>query len=217
MLHLVGRARVLILATSLVLALGLAPGAALAQTAGAVTIADFQFTPASLSVPLGTTVTWTNNGPTAHTATDQGVFDSGVLQAGQKFSFTFNTAGTFNYICTIHPSMKGTITVAAASTAASASASPSASTAPSPSAAAASAPPSVAPSPTTATPSAASKPSAAAGSSTAGASAAPVQAPAALPKTGAGGPLLPTWWVVLPLAVLIMAVAVAGKLAAMRR
>ena len=103
-----------------VVALTMGASFALAQTSNAaVTIADFQFTPATLQVAQGTTVTWTNNGPTNHTTTsDTGVWDSGVLQAGRSFSFRFNTPGTFAYHCMIHPSMKGTITVTAATAAA---------------------------------------------------------------------------------------------------
>src|SRR5207248_11329068 len=86
---------------------------ALAQmNSSAVTIADFQFTPATMQVAQGTTVTWTNNGPTNHTSTsDTGAWDSGVLPAGKSFSFKFNTPGTFAYHCAIHPNMKATITV----------------------------------------------------------------------------------------------------------
>jgi len=104
-------------------------GLALAQTnSGSVTIADFQFTPASMQVAQGTTVTWTNNGPANHTSTsDTGAWDSGVLAPGKSFSFKFNTPGTFTYHCTIHPNMKGTITVTAAGASASPVAKPSAS------------------------------------------------------------------------------------------
>jgi len=88
-------------------------GLALAQTnSAAVTISDFQFAPATTQVAQGTTVTWTNNGPSNHTSTaDGGAWDSGVLQPGKSFSFKFNTPGTFAYHCAIHPNMVGTITV----------------------------------------------------------------------------------------------------------
>ena len=96
--------------------LGLAaasPGAAQAQ-AQAVTIIDFAFQPASLEVPMGTTVTWTNQGTAPHTVTaDDGAFDSGTLQPGSTFSLTFDTPGTFTYHCEIHPNMMGTIVVTA--------------------------------------------------------------------------------------------------------
>jgi plastocyanin len=79
---------------------------------GAVAITDYQFTPPSITVKVGDTVTWTNNGPSKHTATaDDGSFDSGSLSAGQTFSHTFQTAGTFSYICTIHPFMKAQVVV----------------------------------------------------------------------------------------------------------
>jgi plastocyanin len=112
-------------------ALGMSAAVASAQTSsGSVTIADFQFTPAAVQVAQGSTVTWTNNGPSNHTATsDTGAWDSGPLQPGKTFSFKFNSPGTFTYHCSIHPSMKGTITVTAAATspASSPAASPTAS------------------------------------------------------------------------------------------
>jgi LPXTG-motif cell wall-anchored protein len=88
--------------------------AARAAASGSVTITDFQFTPASISIDQGDTVTWTNNGPTAHSATaPDGSFDTGIFPAGQSRSHTFNDAGTFSYICTPHPNMHGTIVVRA--------------------------------------------------------------------------------------------------------
>ena len=83
-----------------------------------VTIQDFTFSPATLTVKVGTTVTWTNTGPSAHTTvSDKGVWTSGTLaapgggggygggggSAGGTFSYTFMTAGTFAYHCAIHP------------------------------------------------------------------------------------------------------------------
>jgi plastocyanin len=90
-----------------------APGGDIAPAGGdAVEIAGFAFGPPELSVAAGTTVTWTNADSFDHTATGRdGVFDSGELAQGQSFSFTFDTAGTFAYICNIHPSMSGTVTV----------------------------------------------------------------------------------------------------------
>src|SRR5215210_3539231 len=87
-----------------------------AQGGAAVTIVDFAFQPASLEVPVGTTVTWTNSGEAPHTVTaDDGAFDSGRLAPGASFSQTFDTAGTVTYHCEIHPNMMGTIVVTAAS------------------------------------------------------------------------------------------------------
>ncbi|HEX2221386.1 MAG TPA: cupredoxin family copper-binding protein [Candidatus Limnocylindria bacterium] len=80
-----------------------------------VSIDNFAFMPANLTVAVGDTVTWTNNDDAPHTATaGNGAFDSGNLDNGQTYSFTFTTAGTFSYICEIHPQMTGTITVQAA-------------------------------------------------------------------------------------------------------
>ena len=82
-----------------------------------VTIKDFEFSPAQVTVSVGDTVTWNNEGPTAHSATaSDGSFDTGIYGKGQSRSHTFNDAGTFAYICTPHPFMKGTVTVEAAST-----------------------------------------------------------------------------------------------------
>jgi plastocyanin len=79
-----------------------------------VTIKDFEFTPKSITVNVGDTVNWTNNGPTDHTATSDkgGLWDTGNLKKGSSGSHTFNQAGTFAYHCTPHPFMKATITVA---------------------------------------------------------------------------------------------------------
>lgn len=80
--------------------------------AGSVQIAGFAFAPANLTVPVGSTVTWTNGDSTTHTVTaDDGSFDSGQLAQGATFSQVFATAGTFTYHCAIHSSMKATITV----------------------------------------------------------------------------------------------------------
>lgn len=88
-----------------------------AASDAAVTIADFSFTPASVTIHVGDTVTWTNHGPSAHTATaNNGSFNTGVLQKGQSASHTFTTAGTVTYICSIHPFMHGTIVVLANTT-----------------------------------------------------------------------------------------------------
>ena len=79
-----------------------------------VTIKDFSFAPSALTVNVGDTVTWSNVGPTVHTATGDG-FDTGNLAKGASGSHTFTAAGTFSYICTPHPFMKASVTVAAAS------------------------------------------------------------------------------------------------------
>jgi hypothetical protein len=82
-----------------------------------VTIADFHFTPPTTTVHVGDTITWTNDGPSAHTATaTDGSFNTGTLSKGQSASHTFTKPGTYAYVCTIHPFMHGTITVLAAAT-----------------------------------------------------------------------------------------------------
>jgi amicyanin len=75
-------------------------------------IANFQFEPSSVTIMTGETVTWTNKDAVAHTVTATGKkFDSGKMQAGKSFSFTFNTPGTYLYTCTLHPYMKGEVIV----------------------------------------------------------------------------------------------------------
>jgi LPXTG-motif cell wall-anchored protein len=86
---------------------------AVASGPGSVTIRDFSFGPSSVTVNVGDTVTWTNAGPTAHTATGSG-FDTGLLRRGASGSHTFDEAGTFSYKCTPHPNMTGTVRVVAA-------------------------------------------------------------------------------------------------------
>jgi plastocyanin len=77
-----------------------------------VTIKDYAFTPPTLTVPAGTIVTWTNDDAVPHTATAQdGSFDSGNLNPGQSYSFTFPTPGTYPYVCQYHAGMQGTIVV----------------------------------------------------------------------------------------------------------
>jgi plastocyanin len=87
-------------------------GAAPAAGAGAVTIKDFAFDPGDLTVAKGTTVTWKNDDSATHRIkSGDGSFDSKDLKNGDSFDHTFDTAGSFDYICGIHPSMKGKITV----------------------------------------------------------------------------------------------------------
>jgi plastocyanin len=77
-----------------------------------ISIVNFAFTPSPVTVPVGTTVTWTNNDLMTHTSTSATqVWDSGLLSPGQSFSFTFTTPGTFTYRCSPHPFMTGTIVV----------------------------------------------------------------------------------------------------------
>jgi LPXTG-motif cell wall-anchored protein len=87
-------------------------GGARAAASQSVNMGDFFFSPASVTISVGDTVTWHNSGQAPHTATaDDGSFDTGTINAGGSGSHTFNSAGTFSYICTIHPNMKGTVRV----------------------------------------------------------------------------------------------------------
>jgi plastocyanin len=77
----------------------------------AVAMAGFAFEPATLEVPAGTEVTWTNQDPAQHTVTaDDGSFDSGPIDQGATFATTVN--GPVTYVCAIHPTMTGEIRVA---------------------------------------------------------------------------------------------------------
>jgi plastocyanin len=80
--------------------------------AGSQTNPQF-FTPANFTVKAGTTVTWINHDGSSHTVTSQGssLFDSGNIPTGGTFKFAFSQPGTYQYYCTIHPWMKGTIVV----------------------------------------------------------------------------------------------------------
>jgi plastocyanin len=91
--------------------------AKLAHAAGdpGVTIVDFSFSPGTITIHVGDTVTWTNNGQQPHTATaNDSSFNTGTLNHGQSGSHTFTKTGTFAYICAIHPNMHGTVVVQAA-------------------------------------------------------------------------------------------------------
>jgi plastocyanin len=77
-----------------------------------VKIDNFSFGPAALTVPVGTTVTWTNRDDIPHTVvSNDGVFKSKVLDTDEKFSYTFAKPGTFPYFCSIHPKMTGKVVV----------------------------------------------------------------------------------------------------------
>ena len=80
--------------------------------ANEVFIQGMAFNPATISVAAGTTITWTNKDAIAHTVTSStNLFNSGSLSTGKTFTFTFASAGTFSYYCSIHPSMVASVTV----------------------------------------------------------------------------------------------------------
>jgi len=73
---------------------------------------NFAYQMANIQVRVGTTVTWTNQDSVPHSITfKNGMKDSGLLSQGQSFSYMFNTPGTYQYYCTVHPYMVATVTV----------------------------------------------------------------------------------------------------------
>jgi len=77
-----------------------------------ITIVDFQYIPANITISIGTKVIWTNNGPSPHTVTsDTNIFNSENMGVGAKWNYTFNQSGSFPYHCAIHPSMLGIVIV----------------------------------------------------------------------------------------------------------
>jgi plastocyanin len=78
----------------------------------AIKIDNFVFGPQAITVPVGTTVTWTNTDDIPHTAVStDGVFKSKVMDTDEKFSYTFTKAGTYSYYCSVHPRMTGQVVV----------------------------------------------------------------------------------------------------------
>lgn len=78
----------------------------------AVAIRDFTFIPEDLTLEAGTTVTWVNEDSAPHDATDRaGGWKTDVLDRGESNAVTFDTVGTFEYYCSIHPWMEGVVTV----------------------------------------------------------------------------------------------------------
>lgn len=79
-----------------------------------VEIRDFAFNPANITVKKGTTVTWTNQDTVAHNVVEtdgKAGPNSKLLQKGESYSFTFDTVGKFQYFCSVHPNMIGSVTV----------------------------------------------------------------------------------------------------------
>lgn len=111
-----GRLAVALVLGALVLALLKAPS--ILAAGASVTIANFRYTPATVTIGVGEAVTWVmGDDPEQHTVTpdDAGSFaGSGILEAGQSFSASFASAGTYGYHCELHPFMTGTVIVTAA-------------------------------------------------------------------------------------------------------
>lgn len=77
-----------------------------------IDIAEYLYKPGTVSVPVGTKVTWVNHDEVPHTVADRDKrFRSGALDTDETYAFTFTEAGTFQYFCTLHPTMVATLTV----------------------------------------------------------------------------------------------------------
>lgn len=89
------------------------PAPATGKAGDKVQIKDFLFNPETIDVAVGTKITFTNEDSAPHTATSDadGGFDTGTLKQGDSRSVTLTKAGTFDYVCTIHPFMNATVTV----------------------------------------------------------------------------------------------------------
>lgn len=99
------------------LAVWLLPSGRASAAGYAVAMKGYAFAPAALSVPAGSTVTWTNYDTAPHdvkTTSGPLQIHSPMLDKGQSWSFTFTTAGSYGYVCTVHPDMTAGITVRAA-------------------------------------------------------------------------------------------------------
>ncbi len=77
-----------------------------------VKIDNFSFSPRTLTVPAGATVTWINQDEAPHNVADvDKKFKSRILDTGESFSYRFDTPGTYNYFCSIHPHVRGKVIV----------------------------------------------------------------------------------------------------------
>lgn len=109
----VSRAVILAVLSGPIIGVSLALGALSAQDAkGSITIDNFTFSPGDLTIPVGTTVTWLNHDDIPHSVVEKDkTFRSKALDTDDSYSFTFTTAGTFEYFCGLHPHMTGKIIV----------------------------------------------------------------------------------------------------------
>src|SRR5271167_555752 len=89
-----------------------APAGAPSSSEAAVKIDNFSFSPATITVPVGTTVRWTNHDDIPHTVVaDDKTFKSKALDTDEQFTYTFTKAGTYNYFCGLHPKMTAKVVV----------------------------------------------------------------------------------------------------------
>ena len=105
------RRRLLIVTGAAIVAIAARTRHAVAATQHIVAIDGFDFKPAALAVRTGDVVEWRNADPVPHTATARGAFDSGEIAPGKTWRFTASAKGSFDYICSFHPTMKGTLIV----------------------------------------------------------------------------------------------------------
>ena len=88
------------------------PSATISIVSGSSTLTTTAFSPNPVTTTVGSTLRWVNNDNLAHTSTaNSGLWNSGNIQPGGQFSFTFQSAGTFPYQCSIHPNMVATVIV----------------------------------------------------------------------------------------------------------
>ena len=88
------------------------PGQTVPVATDSVAIKNFAFSPVTVTVRAGTTITWTNGDQDAHTVTATGgVFKSPTLNTGDTYRYTFTKPGRYDYLCTIHPFMTATVVV----------------------------------------------------------------------------------------------------------
>jgi len=107
-----GRAVIVALLLGPVVGAMLAFGSFAAEEANVITVDNFTFTPPELTVAVGTTVKWLNHDDIPHNVVDKNkAFRSKVLDTDDSYSFTFASAGTFDYFCALHPHMQGKIIV----------------------------------------------------------------------------------------------------------
>jgi plastocyanin len=104
--------RSLVFAAAVLLVLGTACGDdTTSPNEVVIEMRDNVFFPATTTIQRGTSVRWRNTGNTAHNSTRLGTWQSGTVNPGQSFTRVFDTPGVFEYLCTLHAGMTGTVTV----------------------------------------------------------------------------------------------------------
>ena len=107
-----GRAVIIAMLLGPVVGAMLAFGTFAAEEANVITVDNFTFTPPELTVAVGTTVKWLNHDDIPHNVVEKNkAFRSKVLDTDDSYSFTFASAGTFDYFCGLHPHMVGKVIV----------------------------------------------------------------------------------------------------------